>query len=456
MRSKNDNHIETGKRLVRLLLFLAVLILVLAAADFWLVDTDSVTAMTIREMQNLSDIQLAVVGSSVVRDHFNQQIISKRTGLSSFSVTIPGAGFQTFIAATEEMYKTSSPEWVVLVVEPYNFNTAREDPQPYYKLFPWLTGFRTRLRYYKQTAEQDGYWLDRALIFRDFPARSWNAIVKTFGMRLNPEQAFGLSADALSEEHAQYMGRGFLRHDGETGMDTIIRQEMLAERDLGYQYPLLPESKSMLMEMRELAESHGSRFLVLISDNHTSHALAEPEYLRYMQHTMDFCAQCGIECYNLFYAKEDFLPNLDSYFYDLYHMNGEGADIVSEAFAQLIQALSSGEDVSGWFYQKDWQYRETINWIVNTWVHPEGEGRFTAGCNTGSLVHPLYRFVLLDHSGQETLLQDWSTKKKVEVALQDGKTLRVYAKLAEYPEQTPAYFDYPDDYDYALTHQHLY
>ena len=445
-----------SKGAFRLTAFSFLFLIVIALGDFWLVNTDSVTAKTVIDMQARNDIELAVVGSSVVRDHFNQQLISKETGRKSFSVTIPGSGFQSFLAATEEMYKTNQPDWVVLVVEPYNFNTAREDPQPYYKLFPWLTGVGTRFRYYLETAKRDGYWLDRAIITRDFSARSLKELIKTIGMRLSPEHTFGRLITDIEEENAEYMGLGFLRHSSDADMADTIRQEMLGEKDLGYAYSLLPESEQMLLQMRDLAESHGSRFSVVISDNHTSHALAEPEYLRYMQNLMDFCNESGMECYNFFFAKEEFLPNLDSYFFDLYHMTGEGADIESHAFARLINALSAGEDVSGWFYEKDWQYRETVTWIVNTWIHPAGEDMYKAGCNTGSLVHPLYRFVRLDAEKNESLLRDWDKERKISVSLSDGENLRVYAKLQEYPEQEPVWFDYPDDYGYAEEHKELY
>ena len=440
--------------LLRLAAFSLLFLLVLVAADFFLVDTDSVAALTIREMQQTDDIELAVVGSSVVRDHFNQQMIREKTGLSSFSVTAPGAGFQTFAAITEEMYKRNHPELLCLVLEPYNFNTAREDPEPSYKLMPWLTGIGTRLRYYVANAKIDGYWLDRALIFRDFPARSLNAFLKTVRMHIDPFGTFKKIQEDL--EDVRYMGRGFLRHEGQSDLGAVIREQMLAETDTGYDYPLLPESKEMLLSYRDSVEAHGTRFMVIISDNHTTHALAEPDYLRYMQHLMDFCAENGIECYNLYFAKEEFLPNLDSYFYDLYHMTGEGADLETEAFCRLLNAVRAGEDVSAWFYEKTWQYRESITWITNTWVHPAGDGVFTAGCNTGSMVTPQYRFSRIAPDGSRTLLKDWSQEKAVQAALADGENLLVEARLLEHPEQEPATFRYPDDYGYAEEHAERY
>ena len=446
--------------ILRIAAFCLCLLLFLIAADFLLVQTDSITAITITEMKQRDDIQLAVVGSSVVRDHFNEALITEETGMESFSVAVAGSGFQTFTAMTEELYKTSSPEIVALVIEPYNFDTAREDPMPSYKTMPWLTGIGTRLRYYISNTRTDGYWIDRALIFRDFGAESFADIKKTISFHLDPYGTFAAYQDTLKAEHAEYMGAGFLRHNVAADLSTVIRQQMLGEPDGGYDYPLLEESKEMMLAFRDLVVSHGSRLLVIISDNHTSHALAEPDYLRYIDHVEDFCAENGMECYNLFYAKEELLPNLDNTFYDLYHMTGEGADQESHAFARIINAVRAGEDISGWFYHRNWEYKETVTWIVNTWVHPKKKGTFTAGCNTGSMVHPEYRFVLLDADGNETLLRDYEGGKDgaviKNVTLPENTNLRVYARLQEHPEQEPVWFDYPDDYGYAAAHQDLY
>ncbi len=437
---------------MRLFGFTAVFLFALILADFFLVETESVVATTVREMQHSNDIELAIVGSSVVRDHFNERMIRDQTGLRSFSVTGPGTGFQSFNALTEELYKTNHPALVALVLEPYNFNTAREDPEAQYKLMPWLTGLKTRLTYYLANARTDGYWLNRALIFREFPAETLSSVLKTIRMRLDTKNTFDSIQETLTD--VRYEGYGFLRHLTQPDLSDTIRREMIAETDNGYDYPLLPESKEMLLSYRDLVESHGSRLIVFISDNHTAHALAEPDYLRYMQHLMEFCKEQQIECYNLFYAKEEYLPNLDSFFYDLYHMTGEGADIQTAFFCRLLNAIRSGKDVADWFYEKEWQYRESIRWITNCWVHPVSDG-FIAGCNTGSMVTPQYRFLLRSSAGN-AVLSDWSDNRKVALTLPDGAVLRVETKLSEYPEMEPVYFEYPTDYAYAEAHNELY
>ena len=440
---------------LRLALFFCTALLFLVAANFLLVQTDSVTAITFHEMRSAPVIDLAVIGSSVVRDHFNEQLISEQTGMNAYSISVPSASFQTMIASADELFKVHHPSLVALVLEPYNFDTARENPEALYKVMPWLSGFQTRLRLYTDSARIDGHWINRALIFREFGAQSPADMLKALRFHIDPEGAFSEVAASL-DENMQYMGRGYLRHSGTEGIEDKIRSVMLAEKDDGYSCPLLPETKSMFLSLRDKIEAEGARLIVVLSGSHSSHPLAEPHFLRYMQHVMDFCRENSMPCYNLLYAKEDFLPNLDAYYYDLFHMTGEGADIQSEAFARLINALNSGEDVSGWFYEKDWEYRETITRVVNCWIHKEKSGSFRAGCNTGSMVHPLYRFVLRDPDGRETLLRDYAKEKRIDAELPEGWNLRVYTRLEETPEQEPAYFDYPADYGYASLNPSLY
>ena len=263
-------------------------------------------------------------------------------------------------------------------------------------------------------------------------------------------------ADSFREAGVSYEGRGFVRNLQPPDLSDTLRREMIAEKDTGTSYRLLPRCGQMLLDYRTLAESCGARFVVLISDCHSVHALAEPEFLRLVEATTAFCRENGIEVYNFLYAKEDFLPDLDSTYYDLYHMTGEGADIQSAAFARLIRALAAGEDVSSWFYEKDWQYRESIRHIINCWIHPKGNSTYRAGCNTGSMVEPVYRFVLRGPDGKETPLRGWDGRPTIQADIPEGMTLRVYARLTEYPDQAPVWFDYPEDYGYAQEHQELY
>lgn len=159
----------------------------------------------------------------------------------------------------------------------------------------------------------------------------------------------------------------------------------------------------------------------------TAHALAEPGFLPYGESLMRYCRENDIPCFNFQYAKAEYLQNLDGYYYDLYHMNGTGADLFSAFFARFFNAYTSGEDVSGWFYADQAQYLASIDRITNVWLSV-GEGVYIADCNRGTLVTPQYRFVSVAADGTETTLLDDGESDTIPAALvPDGENLRVYA-----------------------------
>ena len=157
-------------------------------------------------------------------------------------------------------------------------------------------------------------------------------------------------------------------------------------------------------------------------------------------------------CYDFTLSRPELLPNLDEYYYDLFHMVGEGADLFSKAYSRIFNAHVRGEDVSHLFYGSYNDYRDSIDFITNAWVTqylPDEEWNlawdqdkervtqlaqsydvFMADCNRGPKVVPEYKFVLIEADGVETLLQDFSTETlytcgKGEL---DGKTMRIYAR----------------------------
>ena len=130
---------------IRLFAFLLAFVPVVLLADTFLIQTDTFVALTMDELKTRSDIELAVVGSSIVRDHFNAPLISERTGMQAFSAAVPGLSLQGELALTSELYRQNDPEYTVLVVEPYNFDTAKEDPNALYKLMPFLSDAENKM-----------------------------------------------------------------------------------------------------------------------------------------------------------------------------------------------------------------------------------------------------------------------------------------------------------------------
>lgn len=444
--------------------FLLGFVLLIAFANRHLIITDTFAALTMHEMKSRDDIEVAIIGSSIVRDHFNVDLIEAETGMETFDVTIPTASMPASIALAKELYRTNSPEWVVLVTEPYTFETVREATEAQYKLMPALSDLSNRVEYFLRNAREDGLYLNRLLMFREFGATSFAEIAKTVGLRYWPEKTYQRLLPTI-DQSVTYTGSGFVRHETDLRVDAVVREDM-PRLYTGYQYELFEGSKQQLLEFKALCESHGSKVMVVISPNLTAHALAEPGFLEYNESTMDFCREQGIPCYNFAYARPELMPCLDGYYFDLYHMVGEGADIFSRAFARVFNIHAGGGDASHLFYENRWQYVDGIDFITNAWVSVYRDGDkwdkasshkkkeivplaaehdvFLADCNKGTYVVPEYKFVIKNEDGSETLLADYSETALYTCApgALDGKTMRIYCRAQGEVEATAHWYDY--------------
>ena len=125
--------------------FLLILVLVVLLANAVLIQTDTYSALPLAELKSRADIDLAVVGSSIVGEHLNANLV---TGLTAFSASVPSLSLQGEIALTREIYRKNSPAYTVLSLEPYNLNSAKEYTSAYYRLTPYLSSWRDKLTYY--------------------------------------------------------------------------------------------------------------------------------------------------------------------------------------------------------------------------------------------------------------------------------------------------------------------
>lgn len=427
------------KHFIRLAVFLLGFALLVILADCTLIQTDTFVALTLSEMKSRSDIELAVIGSSIVRDHFNAELISEKTGKQAFSAAVPGLSLQGELALTRELYKTNDPAYTVLVLEPYNFDTVKEDPNAQYKLMPFLSDTGNRFDYYLDVCREDGKYLDRLLMFREFGVESLADIRKTVGLHMHAQKTYARLRPTM-DGTVSYAGGGFLRHTSGESAETLIRETVLREKDPGYSYEIYDASKSLLTRYKALCEEKGSRLVVMLFPNLTAHALAEPGFPALWRKPDEVLSGKRHPLLQLQYAKAEFWRILTANYYDLYHMNGTGADLFSEAFSRFFNAYAAGEDVSGWFYENSTDYLASIDRITNVWLSV-GENEWIADCNRGSLVTPLYRFAAVYADGSETLLRDYSEDGVFSAEnIPEGATLKVYAVPQGQEDAEPVWY----------------
>ncbi len=436
---------HTAKRLARLIAFGLVLLLLITLGNVFFVRTDAVSVMTLREMYAREDIELAFIGSSIVREHVNPAILEEKTGMKTFDASFLSATLAADIAVATELFKGNDPKWTVLAVELSTLHTAKEKTETQFMIAPHIRDPRVTLKYYMDLCAQDGLYIDRALMWRTYYPRSMDELTKTLGMRFAPEKTFE-KVSAESAERMTYMGAGFQRMKGGTSAEKTIRREIISTGEAFYTDALLPATQEQLLEFKALCEAEGTNLIVVCFPWHTANVLSRSDYLPYTGRLLEFCADNGIACYDLTRARPSLMPNLDAYYIDPYHMSGEGADIFSEALGDFLVRAMAGEELSGEFYASDAEYLASIDFITNTWIVP-GEGdAYMADCSTGSLVVPEYRFELIGADGESTLVRDYDTGARIEVEIPDGMNLRVWARPQGGEQRSGVYYDYPADY----------
>ena len=421
--------------LLRFAAFFLIPFLVIQAANAFLLRTDAHSYYTFEEMTQRDDIELALVGSSIVFANFNGDLITEKTGLETYSVTANHMGLPGALAATRLMYKTSSPEYVVLVVESDNIFNDSENIQTQMRLSPFLLKHPLiSLRYYLDNVFLDQAFIDRILLFKSFFARSPEDVVHSFRLRFDSNY---YAESGLTEGDMQDYGRGFLRYMGEGDVDRVLRTSGLRPDHT---------DKKKLLEYRDLCASHGSKLIVAISPNLTVHALRRNAYLQQNAILQDYCLEQDIPCFDFSMADHSFIPLLDSYYYDMFHLCGTGADLFSEKFAEFFNLYTAGEDVDHLFYSSAQEYLDTVDFITHVWADKRTDGGtevFAADCMRGEKVTPEYQFSLLEEDGSLQILQDFS-ENPVFTCSQGalaGKTLRVHARPAGKSDVTNIYFD---------------
>ena len=282
----------------------SVPLLVVLLANAVLIQTDTYSALPLAELKSRDDIDLAVVGSSIVGEHLNANLVSEQTGLTAFSASVPSLSLQGEIALTREIYRKNSPAYTVLSLEPYNLNSAKEYTSAYYRLTPYLSSWRDKITYYLDACREDGLYLDRLFMFREFGVESLSDILKTVGLRLNPLKTYEKLKPTL-DDTVTYEGSGFLRYDREPDVADLVREKLQREqqreptveqiaRELGIraikELPLaldlyfLPEKRMPAKGMLALANLFGKRMRSLPEKNGLRFALSD----RYKKNITNF------------------------------------------------------------------------------------------------------------------------------------------------------------------------
>lgn len=362
----------------------------------------------LHELRTSHDIEVLFVGSSPIYYGLNPEIIRLETGLRTFDAAVGNVGLEGAMALTECAFETNHPKYVFLALEPDMLLSVQESEEAEVRIMPMMS-LKTAVHYLSEMMNSDSRFLTRLFYFRSMPVDSLHDMLKTICIRFNPEPYIKEMNQKLTD--TPYRGSGYhemLLDPPEGGL--FATRLMRPSTDTLVEFPQL--TKDRLRRIKSLCTANGAELIVSILPLPATTLVSSPKVMQICDTLESFCARHDIPFVNASRPSHDWMPNMDPYFVDIYHMNADGAAIYSRAMSRLIQHIAAGGDISV-FQCVSWtEYlaeNDRIFSVYATAKRNDDELTVTAGCIAGTDVKPYYQIDCQAEDGSVRVLQPWQT-----------------------------------------------
>lgn len=424
---------KTFKRIFSILSLIALLIVIYAVVTNQLKNVTYATYFN-AELQEIEEnketVDLVFVGSSRLYHSIVPSILEEKLGydnvLVAATATQPICGTYYYL---KDLIERVHPKEVVINVT-FEGLINENSAQPCLLVYDRLS-IRNKFSFVFECMKPS----DRKYILG--PCRYRGNILLYDSVKEEREKAKFKGMNTYSPDEDYYAEKGFIYSysDYETGTIPF---------EYGVRYKFTEEN------IKEKNIEYFDKCIKLCEDNNIEVSLVTaPCSLSYMYYVegygeandwfKDYAKDKGISYINLNYLKnrEEFLP--DELMYDQTHTNGEGAQVISEMYADILLKQKNGEDISAYFYESFEELTKDVHRIpaVSTKVEfaSEREGNKAVAIISLESLHneavvPQYRIEMTDKDGVERVLIEWTTESEMKVLLpfDEPYSIRVRAR----------------------------
>ena len=408
-----------------LVLFVAVLCFVIGKmltpvsfADFFRRD--------IKEIEdNNEEVELLILGDSKVYSSMDTRILEEKMGYKN--VIVAASSSQPMNGTyflLKDMVERIHPEKVIISVD-YGVLLEENKLQPMLLVTDRLSLKNRLLMFVNCFYGRDLlYYLD-IFRYRD----NLDNICEIVDERKQMIER-GYIDDPSSDDYYQYKGFVYRKGSISTGNMPIYTkgkfdESKIDETNLAYLDKCVELCKENDIELM-LIDSPTTMMRMFYVDNYAG---ASDYYDRYAK-------EHGIKFYNLNYLKdrEVFLP--DEMMIDYNHTSGEGAVVVSELFAEILQKIYNGEDVSSYFYQDFDDLSRNVTRVVAVDAEietTEDNVHFFLRCLHSENVDALYQIEYKDANGNYKTLVEWTTDNEFDIKMPEDSAgeVKVMARSSD-------------------------
>ena len=367
--------------------------------------------IAIHEMYTQESMDIALVGASRFRRCIDPAVLDEKLGVDTF---VTSYGSQTPIDSyymLREIYKSYTPELVVLDMSFNTFNIRETSPADV--IIPEIKPSLDKYRYFFDSLPLNKYLGTLLPVFSSYAQNQLmadsfsvldNVKTKHSDEYKNYDYSFG------SNSVSTYMGKGFLANskqltDGRAGKMSTVKWLL---EDVN------PKKLDFYEKTIEMCKRNGSRVIIIDTPTPFAGMVSQKAYADYEEFTTEFAKKHDVPFYNLCYLKTEVFERRDSYFYDRKHASAIGAKAFSGVLAGFLRDCLNGTlRESDYLYAS---YEETMaaNPIIfNTWlVYDEKAKTMIANAWHGTGVTPEFRFSYkLEKEDSYEVIQNYSVNK---------------------------------------------
>lgn len=415
---------------LRLLTFLLCIIVIEGSANA--LKTGSVKR-TLEDMYNQEkNIDCAFVGTSTVMTGCDTAVFDKVLNMNTFNLGTPAQTPMNAYYILREIIKSNHPKMVLLSISPARFYQSDD-------VMADVIGYNS-LRWSLNRAE----YFFHAFSFEDYPDALFTTHLyrdritvesvlsriphksKTEDKSKTSEDITGSGHLAMNEKSVptgpKYTGKGFFYHyNGNVkgnagGAWTTDTSKESIKSDEYFNY---------LKKFSDLCSKNQIELIFFIHPRPVGTVMFDKNAETVYSVVQGFAEDNNLKLYNFELIKPDKFERKDEYYYDTLHLNGIGATVFSNLFADLLlKHAAGGINNEEYFYSSYEELYSDTDHVTNAWidiVESEGSVLLEGNAIYGKYVIPEYEF-LYKKTGEEEwgTINSYSEVSSVTFALEKG------------------------------------
>ena len=388
------------KPVLKVVVFFALLVLINEVCNFALEPVESASDTMWSDYMKEDDLDIIYTGSSFSLRAFNPYVIDEILGSNSYNMGTPSQAINQTYIAIKTALERHDLDTVVLAI---NFSSLEND---------WPVA--AKVAFYRAKGKNEPF-IDRVkdtlwFMFDEDNREECTSINFLFPWVYNhvgldrysimkniKAKVTGVIESNIPEGDPEsvYVGKGFGYYVGQVDYDSIGNKNSLTS----YSNVFSVAAFDVIRDIISVCKENNVELIAVNVPRPVFDVVSYgEEYALKHNRLSQVFEENGVEYYDFNFAKPEIMEIKEDYFVDMEHLNEEGANQFSAAFAKFLQIRDGGEDMSQYFYEPE-EYLDTIDYITNTYFEATSQGDgvlIRANAYHGNGVEVEYQFSLWD------------------------------------------------------------